>query len=323
MNARRVTLVFWCGLAAFAGLMLASGWWFFVLWRETGNPVFPYFNDLIGSSLILDASYRDTRFLPGSLAEALTFPFRFAARWQVGSDWAVNDWRVAFAYALVPLAALLSAFGGASGAPIVARRAARILFAFAIAAYLSWLAVFAIYRYITPLEMIAPLLIVAAIGLAPLPLAARRVAVTAALVAVVALTTLYKGNRAPFAERMVVVDVPAIARPEATLALMTGVEPMGFAVPEFPAPIAFLRIDGFLVGPDKSTAFLTSMTDRIAAHLAKGGDLFTLFLPAETARGDAALGLIGLARTQDCADVKTNLGVVLRWCRVVAQNEAR
>ncbi len=319
LHGRRIALVFWCGLAAFAGLMLASGWWFFVLWRETGNPLFPYFNDLIGSSLILDASYRDTRFLPGSFLEALTLPFRTALDWRVSSDWAVNDWRIAFAYVAVPLALLISATGMASTAPIVARRPARILFAFAIAAYLSWIAVFAIYRYITPLEMLAPLLIVAALGLAPLPAGMRRLAVAAALAAVVALTTLYAGNRAPFADRMVAVDVPPIARPEATLALMTGVEPMGFVIPEFPASIAFLRIDGFLVGPDKDTAFLRSMTDRIAAHLKRGGDLFTLFLPGETGRGDRALGLIGLTRTDDCVDVTSNLAPALRWCRVVEQ----
>jgi len=320
LHGRRIALLFWCGAAAFAGLMLASGWWFFVLWRETGNPLFPYFNDLIGSSLILDSSYRDTRFLPKGVMEALTFPFRFAARWQVSSDWAVNDWRVVFAYVAVPVAALVAGVGGASSAPIVQQRAARILFAFAAAAYVSWLAVFAIYRYITPLEMLGPLLIVAALGLLPLPGGVRRLGVAAALIAVVAMTTLYGGNRAGFADKMVVVDVPAIARPEATLALMTGVEPMAFVIPEFPARIAFLRVDGYLVGPDKDTVFLRGMTDRIAAHLKQGGDLFTLFLPAEVGRADKALGLLGLTRTGDCVDVTSNLAPALRWCRVMAQN---
>ncbi len=321
LNGRRIALVFWCGLAAFGGLMLASGWWFFVLWRETGNPLFPYFNDVIGSTLILDASYRDTRFLPASLIDALTYPFRFAADWRVASDWAVNDWRVALAYLLVPFAALVSAVGAASTAPIMARRAARILFAFAVAAYLSWIVVFAIYRYITPLEMIAPLLIVAAVGLVPLPGMMRRIAVASVLIAVVALTTLYKGNRAPFADAMVVVDVPAIARPEATMALMTGFEPMGFVIPEFPASIPFLRVHGYLVGPDKDTAFLRSMTDRIAAHLTSGGDLFVLFYPSETERSDRALGQLHLTRTEDCVDVTSNLAPVLRWCRVTGEKQ--
>jgi hypothetical protein len=322
-NGRRLSLVFTCGLAAFAGLMLASGWWFFILWRETGNPLFPYFNDLIGSSLILDSSYRDTRFLPKTFLDALTFPFRAALNWRVSSDWQVNDWRVAFAYVAVPLAALVAAVGGASGAPLVTRRPARILFAFAAAAYLSWLLVFAIYRYITPLEMLGPLLIAAAIGLLPLPTLARWGALAAAFAAVLLMTDLYKGNRTAFTPAMVEVAVPPIARPGATLALMTGVEPMGFVIPAFPPAIAFLRVDGYLVGPERQTAYLTRMTDRIAAHLAAGRDLFTLFAPPETARGDKALALLGLVRTEDCAEVKTNLAPTLRWCRVEPMDASR
>lgn len=316
LNTRRMAVVFAGGIAAFIGLMIASGWWFLILWRETGNPLFPYFNDLIGSSLILDSSYRDTRFLPATLWNALSFPFLAALDWRVSSDWAVNDWRVAFAYGAVPLAILAAAAGMASSAPLVARRASRILFAFASAAYLSWLAVFAIYRYITPLEMLGPLLIAAALG--SLPLGRLRPAlIAAALVAVVALTTLLAGNRTDFAGRMVEIAVPPIARPEATLALMTGVEPMGFVIPSFPPDIAFLRVDGFLVGPERETAYLKRMTDRIAAHLGRGGDLFTLYVRYEQERGDHALTLLGLERTGECAEVKTNLSPALRWCRVV------
>ncbi len=315
-HKRRLALLFWCGLAAFAGLMVSSGWWFLVLWRETGNPVFPYFNDLIGSSLILDSSYRDTRYLPHSFLDALTFPFRFALDWHVSSDWRVNDWRVAFAYVAVPLALIVSWAGMASGAPVVERRAARILFAFAAAAYLSWVLVFAIYRYITPLEMLGPLLIVAALGLLPLG-RLRMPAIAAALIAVVALTSLYKGDRKPFADRMVMVEAPAIAAPEKTLALMTGIEPMGFVIPSFPAEIAFLRVDGFLVGPDRETAYLKRMTDRIDAHLREGGDLFTLYVPYEEGRGDKALKMLKLTRTNECSEVKSNLAPTLRWCRVV------
>lgn len=316
LHGRRLALVFTCGVAAFIGLMLASGWWFFVLWRETGNPVFPYFNDVIGSTLVLGESYRDTRFLPKTALEALSFPFRFALDWRVSSDWAVNDWRIAFAYVLVPVALVVGAFGGASANAIVPRGAARILFGFAIAAYVSWLLVFGIYRYITPLEMLGPLLIVASIGL--LPLGRLKVpAIAAALIAVVALTTLYKGNRAPFADAMIEVQLPAIERPGETLALMTGFEPMAYVIPFFSPEIAFLRVQGFLVSPKTDEPFLRRMTTKIDAHLAAGGDLFVLFIPGEARLGAEALTALGLQRTPDCATLSSNIGPLLQWCRVV------
>ena len=317
LHGRRIALVFTCGVSAFLALMVTTGWWFFILWRETGNPLFPYFNDLIGSTLILDSSYRDTRFLPANFSDAVLFPFRAAMDWRVSSDWLVNDWRVAFAYVAVPVALVVSWISFASTAPVVSRRAARILFAFAVAGYASWLAVFAIYRYITPLEMVSPLLIVAAIGLIPLPGRVRWAAIALALVAVVGLTSLYKGNRTQFSDSMIEVGVPPIARPDATLAVMTGVEPMGFVIPFFPADIAFLRVDGYLVGPDSQTGYLTRMTGRIDAHLAAGGDLFTLYSSPEEQRGDRALGQIGLQRTADCAPVPSNIAPTFRWCRVV------
>lgn len=317
LHGRRLAVVAACGLAAFASLMVVSGWWFFVLWRETGNPIFPYFNDLIGSSLMLDVSYRDTRYIPATLWDAVLLPFRFAQDWHVSSDWLVNDWRIAFAYVAVPFGALLLSTGLTSSAPITGKRVARILFAFAIFAYLPWLKIFSIYRYITALEMVAPLLIVAAIGALPLAMRWRGGLAAGTLAAMVALTTLYAGDRTPFTSKMVEVGAPKIARPHDTMALMTGYEPMAFVIPFFPPDIAFLRVDGFLVGPESKTPYLKAMTDRIEAHLQKGGDLFTLYVPYEQDRGDGALDQVGLTRTADCTPVESNIGPTLFWCRVV------
>lgn len=343
-----------CGGTAFIAFALTTGWWFLVLWRETGNPVFPYFNDIIGSTLILDASYRDTRFLPNTPLDALLFPFRASLDWRVSADGPLTDWRIAFAYALVPLGALAlwwrghvrgaarasdnaivdmlpanaafdapiaarpAADSSAVDAPFVAPGAMRIAFWFAAVGYASWLAVFAIYRYLVPLEMLAPWLIVAAIGVLPLPRGVRAAASVLALLGVLALTPLPHDPRPPFARRMVDVQVPPIARPNATLALMTGVEPMAFAIPAFPPQIAFLRVDGYLVGPGADTPYLRRMRERIDAAQRVGDDVFVLFTAFERERSDAALRQLGLMRTDPCAPVQSNLADPLQWCRVLS-----
>ncbi|MBB5207299.1 hypothetical protein [Chiayiivirga flava] len=356
----RLRALLLCGGAAFVAFALATGWWFFVLWRETGNPVFPYFNDIIGSTLILDASYRDTRFLPATLTDALLFPFRASLDWRVSADGPLTDWRIAFAYALVPLGALAlwwrgrrvrlasdSALAGTQAsnaktvdapaadrpvanspvfdatfdveAAFVAPDAMRIAFWFAAVGYASWLAVFAIYRYLVPLEMLAPWLIVAAIGAIPLPRGVRAAACVLALLGVLALTPLPHDPRPAFASRMVDVQVPPIARPDHTLALMTGVEPMAFVIPAFPPQIAFLRIDGYLVGPGADTPYLRRMRERIAAAQRSGDDVFVLFTPSERERSETSLHQLRLRRGDDCTPVSSNLlAEPLQWCRVLS-----
>ncbi len=61
------------------GAAMFGGVWAYTLWRETGNPFFPYFNDIIGSPLILDASYRDPRFLPHGVARSTDVSVRVFA----------------------------------------------------------------------------------------------------------------------------------------------------------------------------------------------------------------------------------------------------
>jgi hypothetical protein len=167
--------------------------------------------------------------------------------------------------------------------------------------------------------MIAPLLIAAAIGLLPLPVMLRWAGLAAALTAMVWITPLNGAPRTPFTQKMIEVTPPTIDRPDATLALVTGTEPLGFVVPSFPARIAFLRVDGYLVGPGADTPLLARMMARIEAHLKAGGDLFTLYAPWEESRGDAALQTLGLARTQACQEVRSNLATPFRWCQVVAR----
>lgn len=314
----RLRAVLLCGGAAFLGFLATTGWWFFVLWRETGNPVFPYFNDVIGSTLILDASYRDERFLPQSWLDALLFPIRASLDWRVSADGPLTDWRIAFAYVTVIFAALFMAVRRTAAQPLVQRDAVAVLFAFAAIGYASWLAVFAIYRYIVTFEMLAPLLVVAAVGLWPLPRNARAVLATIAVLAAVLLTPIPREDRPAFADRVVHVDVPPIARPDATMALMAGVEPMAFVIPAFPPRIPWLRIDGYLVGPGADTPMLAGMRQRIATHLAAGGDLRVLFIDFERARTDDALRQLGLRRGDDCTTVQHNLGERLHWCPVGA-----
>ena len=123
------------------------------------------------------------------------------------------------------------------------------LFAFAAMSYFAWLKFFAIYRYIILLEMLAPLLIVAAVGL--LPAGAAGALSGAGVLAFAILVTARSDflERAPLEDPYIQVALPPIPRPDHTIVLMTGDAPMGFIAPSLPPQIPVLRIDGWMVQP--------------------------------------------------------------------------
>jgi hypothetical protein len=307
IRLQRVALL---GVGGLIGAALFGGIWAYTLWQETGNPVFPYFNDIIGSPLILDASYRDPRFLPESLGEALIYPYLFAWDGMQVSDVAFRDIKIALAYTLMPLTLLWV---------LVSRRAQltqamRLLFTVCVVSYAVWLLIFGIYRYALTLEMLAPLLIALAVSLWPTT-EKRRWRVLAVLWFAALLGTGWSAIaaiRGSWREAYVSVAVPAIADPARTLAVMAGVEPMGYIVPAFPPQIPFLRIDGWLDTPAAHSAFGDRMRARIDAH---AGPIFGVFIERERARAVAAFDAAGLALAkQDCATIEANVGDPLWWC---------
>ncbi len=93
-----IGLLFWAGVPAQARLRAAAllslgvaiglagcdGWWWFRLYRCSGNPLFPLYNNVFRSALATPGHFVDVRFLPRSRMQALFHPFRWAidrTRW--------------------------------------------------------------------------------------------------------------------------------------------------------------------------------------------------------------------------------------------------
>lgn len=298
------------GACGIAGAALLGGAWSYRLWLETGNPFFPYFNDVIGSPLLLDASYRDPRFLPRSMMEALAYPFLFTRDGTRVSDVPFRDLKIALAYVIIPVTLLRV---------LASRRAKvtqvmRFLFAVSSVSYVVWLALFGIYRYVLTLEMLSPLLIALAVTLWPAS-ERHRWGVLAALWGLALLGTGWSSITATgrsWQGGYVAVTVPAIADPAHTLAVMAGVEPMGYIVPSFPRQIAFLRIDGWLDSPTSHSRFGDRMRAQITAH---DGPIYSVFGSRERQRALAAFEADGLVLAPEaCAVIRSNIGQPLNWC---------
>lgn len=320
---RRFWLSFVCGLGVIGGFLVTGGWWIARMWSEFSNPLFPYMNHIFHSPWALAENYRDTRFIPKSIFEALSFPFRFVANSKIASEIAFTDLRVAVATAVLVLTALLLIARRRSPDPLAHTFALRYLAAASALSYAAWLAVFAIYRYITPLEMLAPLLIVAGVGLWPVSMRARA-AVSAGLLALVVVTVHMNEDwtRKPWAPGLggpfVQVTPPQFADPANTIVLMTGLAPTAFVIPSFPPEVAFLRPVSYLAGPEHNTLFIQTMKQRIAAHT---GEMFILMPFWDHPAAADALPMLGLVPDfAGCRRLPNNLDDSLELCPVHKQS---
>ena len=308
------------GLAGLVGVLAFGGFWMLHLWRHFGNPVFPYFNDVIGSSMALKENYRDTRFIPTSLLDALALPFRSAFNPYLVGEVDFTDYRILL---LIVAALVTGAFAalrrtkkaGPDAAPSAPMLAPALRFAFiaAAAAYAAWLAVFAIYRYLVALELLAPVLAAALIAAWPIrPRTRVAIGLACALLLAVTTRTSY-WNRVPFGARFVEVTAPQMD--PNPMVLMAGYGPLAWVIPSFPAGVPFVRLHGYgneLRDADSGLARIART--RVANH---SGSFYLLFEADDVALVDEVLARFDLAANlAACEPIDGNLNGGLRFCPV-------
>lgn len=311
---RRFMLAFVFGLGVLAGIALGGGYWMWALWREFGNPLFPYYNDVFRSPWADPVDYVNRVYLPASLAEALLYPFAFAIEPFRVSEVGVRDLRLPLLYALA-IAALLAwpvrrLWAGAGAFRLTDHHPGTLVLVAGGAAYLAWLKMFGVYRYLVPLEMLAPIMILLIADRLALPRWVHGALLTGMLAAALATMHPASWGRAPWAADYFGMPRLEIPEPRKTMVLMTGNEPTAWMIPFFPPEIPFLRIDGWFFRPDgKANRGIREMQRRIRGH---AGPLYALFRERyERDRTVRALAAYGLAlRNPDCVTFKPHIDIV-------------
>lgn len=182
--SRNFKWAFLFGLATLTGLLASTGFWAWRLWVDFGNPLFPMFNQYFEAPMAAAVAFQDLRFVPRNLLEFLFYPLFFTHNPFLVAELAYRQfsWLPAYLLVLVYLGVRAHlAFGVADSGrarkdcpapvdpdsddasstradPRALSAEAVILLAFSIVAYLLWLKLFGIYRYLIVLELILPLL---------------------------------------------------------------------------------------------------------------------------------------------------------------------
>ena len=306
------------GLGGIIGFLACAGFWMWRMQDLTGNPLFPYFNDVFKSPMALASPYRDMRFLQYGWWNILTYPIRFSIDYRIADDIPYDDIRIGIAYVVLIVTALLWALGRRSKEPLFAPRPVLIVFAFVAVSYVFWLKLFAIHRYILQMEMLAPILIAMAVGLWPLPRKVRLVTVGILFFFALLFTRSEHLEGAPLGDPYIQADLPKIADPARTLVVMTGDAPLGFIAPALPPQVPVLRIDGWMMQPEDGSYLTRDMRRRVAAHR---GPLFLIAEAYDMGRASAAVVDYGLAIDwQKCRIFTTNLTGAYQWCPLLRRN---
>jgi len=300
---KRLGLAFIFGVGVLAGIAATGGYWLYEMWSRYGNPLFPYFNHVFQSPMASLADYRDARFLPRSLLDALLFPFIIAQDPFRTAETPFRDLRLPLFMVLLVVSGL-SVLGAKmrvrlspAAAPVrpasLEGHKKRFLLIGSLVAYAVWLKLFAIYRYLLPLEMLAPLGIWLLIDTLPWRMPTKNYAAMGCILLL--LVTLQPGNwgRVTWGDEYFGVTPPPLADPAHTMVLMTGVDPMAYVIPFFPEPVRFLRIQSYFTGPsDTPNGFDRRMQQLVADHR---GPLYVLYRFYEENQSRDALQAYGLA----------------------------
>jgi hypothetical protein len=317
----RLTRVAAGAIAGVIGVALTGGYWMVFLDHATGNPLFPYFNQYFHSPLALSASYRDERFLQHDVLHAILYPLLFSIDWRVADDLGYSDIRVGTAYVALIATGAMWLMKKRSPDPLTGGQGARGLYAFWAVSYLAWLAVFGIYRYIITLEMLSPLVTVAAIGQWNLSRRARMIILGVLGAITLACTGTSDMARAPLGDPYIQVKIPPIPHPDHTIVLMAGEAPMGYLVPSLPHQIPVLRVDGWLIQPQDGSRLTAETKARVKTFK---GDLFLIADQYEIDRARVAMAEYGLAIGWfKCRDIESNMGDNLEFCPLTRKPDAR
>jgi hypothetical protein len=163
----KLTLFIYSALGLALGLILADGYWMWLLWKNFQNPFFPFFNAIFHSPYFPLINWQEPRYVPSGIIDTLLFPFDFSLGYKQAAELYFRDFRFAIVYVLFVLY-LLSIYKEKNHVkftnPDKVNNPDKVksplltwLYVFFIFSYLPWQFYFSIIRYLGILQILAPL----------------------------------------------------------------------------------------------------------------------------------------------------------------------
>jgi hypothetical protein len=301
-------------IGAMAGFVVTGGPWAWFIWSRLGSPVFPLFNRFFRSPYYLSANFSDTRWIPDSAAQALFYPFQWAAGGHPTTEVPFRDARFAIVSVLLVVTIPALWIWARRGRRMVTAESRRCVFllTFFLAAYGIWIVQLAQRRFIVVLELISGIALAAFLRLI-LP-AGRLRHIAVIVLCVIAVLTGQPANwgRLRWNDDWFGVRVPPGLQTDSTLFVMANGEPDAFVIPFLPPSSRFVRLAGL------TELYRETYSEMIEHHQ---GPVRTLGAAGTSSAANAALVEIDrFVDTDSCEVLETRLKPI-QSCVVVQMKD--
>lgn len=306
----RVGLVFFFGVAVLLGLALSGGYWFWAMWQEFRNPLFPQFSAFFPNDLTSSVTITDLRWRPKNLLETVFWPFIFSfSSGRVGEMGGMRQIIWAVAYALLLVAGVKWLYSKIRSVPTAHMDSrSRYVLIYVVLGFIFWMELFSIYRYVVSIELLAPLVIY--ILFTCLFPASRAWSLSVRTLSVCALLVVCGGTSTwgheGWADRPFYAELPPLENPAKTMVILPGGDPpLTWLAILFPKEVAFAQLYSYPPGP----RFAVHMNEMTAERSA---GLYALFEGRYDSRIESVdkvnttIGRLGLNGSQSGCDA-------LRW----------
>ena len=248
--------------AAIASWLLMSGFWLWRMWSHFGDPLFPFVR-LFNSRPEFDLfkAGPGPRFMGFGVRAAL-LPLVWATDPLAVGGLDFHDGRLTILCLLLAALAIrwvVRQWSHGSRRALPAGATAFLL-AGGLCSYAFWLLTFRVYRYLAPLEWLAPLAITLAL-IHLLPVRHRTVAIGAVLVLTVASTHLADWGRMGWTRTYFLEETPQLDSVTSPMVVIAGLNALSFVVPHLPPNVRVVRL--------QSNSFLYGMT--LGGYYGDGG----------------------------------------------------
>ena len=238
----RIKLGFLFGCGVLAGLALTGGYWFLHMWQLYGDPLYPQFGTWFPNPLARSTAIDGPKWMPKGPLEFLSWPFLIA--WDPRRVGQIDLYQLIWPFLYLLFGGwAVSRLRGRKARPDASRMDGRHLYLLTVIAlgFWLWTVVFSVYRYLAPIEMLAPLAVfLLCTHLWPY---ARGRRLSAWLLGAATLLVLLDGcswGHEGWDDASFRADVPAIGSPADTTVLLVGIPPYAWLAPSFPEGVTFV-----------------------------------------------------------------------------------